>query len=160
MFLHRDLEKAVGLDGIFSRFVPFDPFHLTLMEYRPLDEAVLSANLDFMVTDGLSFTAFHRNACTLSFGIQPIWKGVAEIWMLVNRNIGKDKFIFHRSSKKLFPYIAECLQLVRLQCHVCAENVQAYRWIEKMVFNREGLLKHYGPEGRDYFVYARYFERI
>ena len=78
--------------------------------------------------------------------------------MLVNKFIGRDKFIFHRSAKRLFPFIAECLQLVRLQCHVCSENVQATKWIEKMLFNQEGLLKHYGPEGRDYFVYARYFK--
>ena len=158
MFLPRDLEKTMQIDGIFTRLLPFDPYHLSLMEYRKLDEAVLSANLDFMVTDGLSFSCFHRNHCILAFGIQPIWKGNAEIWMLVNKFIGKDKFIFHRSAKRLFPFIAECLQLVRLQCHVCSENVQATKWIEKMLFNQEGLLKHYGPEGRDYYVYARYFK--
>ena len=158
MFLHRDLEKTMKMDGIFSRLVPFDFFHLNLMEFRPLDEELLKANSDFMIAEGLAFTAFRHNECILSFGVQPIWKGNAEIWMVVNKDIDRDKFFLCRAAMRLSPYIAECLQLVRLQCHVCIDNVQASQWIEKMLFVQEGLLRKYGPDGRDYFVYARYFE--
>ena len=49
------------------------------------------------------------------------------------------------------------IKLKRLQVTVSSLNVSALKWIKAMYFVNEGILKHYGVDGSDYKMFARYF---
>ena len=78
--------------------------------------------------------------------------------MLPSKNLTDIKLKFHRASAlRFFDYATEKLKLHRLQTYVRSTNVRAIKWMEMCYFNREGLLKRYGPDIKDYYVYGRLF---
>ncbi len=42
----------------------------------------------------------------------------------------------------------------RLQCESRVDHVEAHRWLERMGFQREGVLRKFGSDGSDYYQYA------
>ena len=54
---------------------------------------------------------------------------------------------------------ADELNLHRLHVTVSAQNVRANKWIEKIYFSREGVLKKYSFNKNDMIMYSRIFER-
>ena len=83
------------------------------------------------------------------------WKGQAECWMIVDKNISNHKFIFHRTAKKIIPEIMDRMYLHRLQFTVHSYNTQAVRWADVLQFEKEGLLRMYGPDKCDYLMLSK-----
>ena len=85
-----------------------------------------------------------------------MWDGVAEGWMVPSIHISKIKVPFYRIGKQLFDlWIAEW-RLVRLCVSVHSGNVRADKWIKKMQFTQEGVLKSFGPSDfADYKMFSR-----
>ena len=91
------------------------------------------------------------------FGLYPLWKGVAEAWMLPTEHLNDSKLIFHKASLRFFEYASDKLKLKRVQTYVCTTNYRAIKWMEMCYFDREGLLKKFGPDQNDYYIYGRLF---
>ena len=92
------------------------------------------------------------------FGIYPLWKGVAEAWMLPSKELSDIKLQFHKSALRFFRYAPAKLKLHRLQTYVRSTNYRAIRWMESCYFKREGLLRNYGPDIKDYYAYGRLYQ--
>jgi RimJ/RimL family protein N-acetyltransferase len=54
---------------------------------------------------------------------------------------------------------ADELNLHRIHVTVSARNVRAIKWIERIYFKREGVLKKYTFDKNDMIMYSRIFER-
>ena len=157
MFSHRQVEKAMGLDGITNRLIPFDPHHPTLMTLREIDRPVFENNSFEFVQHGQAWTGLSKDKLYVSFGFHLLWTGVAEAWMIPDANLGKKRHVWHKASLKWFDFIAKELKLWRFQAHVCSENTLADRWIASVLFKKEGICKRYGPDSKDYGIYGRLF---
>ena len=107
---------------------------------------------------GLGYTVLVKGKVFIVFGIYPLWKGVAEAWMLPSKDLGEIKMQFHKSALRFFRYAPAKLKLHRLQTYVRSTNVRAIKWMEACYFNREGLLKRYGPDIKDYYAYGRLYQ--
>lgn len=149
------------LDGYRNRLVTFQPNHIHMTKFRDFDQEILDGygrpHIEDYAVDGLSYSAMCDGKVYAMFGLYPLWKGVAEAWLLPSSKLENRKMVFHKSCLRFFPYAAQKLKLHRIQVYVRSSNVQAYKWIEMMYFNREGLLKRYGPDINDYYVYGRLF---
>jgi len=55
----------------------------------------------------------------------------------------------------LFQHIQETHELSRIQASVCASDVRANRYAQWLGFEKEGIMRKYGPDGTDYIRYAR-----
>ncbi len=132
-----------------------------MTEFRDFDQEILDGygrpHIQDYAVDGLSYSAMCDGKVYAMFGLYPLWKGVAEAWLLPSSKLENRKMVFHKSCLRFFPYAAQKLKLHRIQVYVRSTNVQAYKWIEMMYFNREGLFKRYGPDINDYYVYGRLF---
>lgn len=161
MFTANELMGVMKLDGYKDRIVAFQPNHIHMAEFRDFDQEILDGygrpHIQDYAVDGLSYTAMCDGKVYAMFGLYPLWKGVAEAWLLPSAKLENRKMVFHKACLRFFPYASEKLNLHRIQVYVRSSNVQAVKWIEMMYFNREGLLKRYGPDINDYYCYGRLF---
>lgn len=161
MFNAEELMQVMKLDGYKNRIVAFKPNHIHMAKFRDFDQEILDGygrpHIQDYAVDGLSYSAMCDGKVFVMFGLYPLWKGVAEAWMLPSAELADRKMVFHKACLRFFPYASEKLKLHRIQTYVRSTNVQAVRWMEMMYFNREGLLQKYGPDINDYYVYGRIF---
>ena len=73
--------------------------------------------------------------------------------------IFKYRLKFHKGAKKFMEMCADELNLHRILVTVSARNVRAIKWIERIYFKREGVLKKYTFDKNDMIMYSRIFER-
>ena len=152
------------LDGIKHRVVPFHQRHIHMANFRSFEKEVLEGygrpHIEDYGVEGLSFTAIRNAKVIVIWGLYPLWKGVAEAWMLPTHDLETSKMIFHKGALRFFEHATKKLELHRLQTYVCSTNYRAVKWMEMCYFDREGLLKRYGPDIKDYYVYGRLFKWV
>lgn len=160
MFSAEELTEVAKLDGKQAKLIDFKPDHLNAVTYRSLDAPFIKANhktLSDRLPKGLSFTGTVDGQVFAMFGLVPFWKGCYECWLIPADDLAKHKMKMHHAGLRFFEYSAKVLRAKRYQCYVFSENVRAIRWIEMMVFRKEGVMKNFGPNQEDHFLYARYF---
>lgn len=165
MFTVRELNRELYRDVKSGRddywIEDYKPEHMRLAEVRFLDKMLMdSFDEDFVsnrYTPGYSFTAFYKGQVVMIYGISPLWKGVADLYMVPTVHLNKHKFVFHKAALRFFEYTARRMQLHRYQCYVCCRNVAAVKWIEACYFHFEGKLYKFGPDLEDYSMYGRLF---
>lgn len=86
-------------------------------------------------------------------GILPLWKGVGEGWAVTSSLVEKYPIIFAKTIWRETVRLIKALDLDRIQTTVDAEHTVSQRWVERMGFVNEGLMKKY-LGGRDFFRYA------
>ena len=107
---------------------------------------------------GIACTAMLRGKIACCFGVNELWPGVAEGWMLTTDHVATAPVSLTRGAYRYFNLIATDMVLRRLQLTVNVENDLAVRWADALQFTPEGLLKNYGPDGANYRMYARYYK--
>tara|TARA_Y100001956_G_scaffold10632_2_gene9426 strand:- start:4758 stop:5240 length:483 start_codon:yes stop_codon:yes gene_type:complete len=160
MFSPEEIEEISTLDGKSGRIVAFQPDHLLGAPLRPLDAPLVAENRQTLVErlpKGYSFTALVDGKVYAMFGLVPFWEGVYEAWLIPTSDLDEHKFKMHRTSLKFFEYTAKILRARRYQCYVNSQNFLAIRWIEMMVFKKEGEMRNFGHDGSNYQLYARIF---
>ena len=160
MFSPEEITEVSTLDGKTAKIIDFEPDHLNAVSYRSLDAPFIKANQEAIahrLPKGLSFSAVVDDQVFAMFGLVPFWQGCYECWLIPADDLDTHKMKTHRTSLRFFEYTAKVLRAKRYQCYVFSENVRAIRWIEMMVFKKEGLMKNFGPNQEDHFLYARYF---
>lgn len=88
-------------------------------------------------------------------GIGILWQGVGEGWMLTTEKILTHRLAFHRTVLKVIDMESARYGLRRIQATVLVGFTRAIRYIEALGFAREGVLRKYGPNGSDYYLYAK-----
>jgi len=110
---------------------------------------------DRSITPELSWSGIHNGHLVGCGGIIPIWDGVAECWLVGGWRLGTHKLSAVRALTATLARQVKEQQLRRLQAVVRADWDEAVRFVEFLRFEREGLLRGYGPDGSDHYVYAR-----
>jgi hypothetical protein len=162
-FTCEELNHVMALDGVDYKLIPFHYTHLNMMEFRESEYSLINSFIDYeekiktCPVEGLSFSGVCFGDIVCCFGIIPLWQGVYEAWLLPCKDLTKNKLRFHKSSLKFFEYVAEKLNIHRLQINVNSQNCLAYKWAKKCYFTEEGLLREYGPDKSDFYIMSRLF---
>jgi len=106
---------------------------------------------------GMSFTGLLNNKPIAAGGICYLWDGVAEGWILASRDIFKYPIFCAKTIKRRTDLLAKNNKLKRIQTAVKADSDTAIRFAEWLGFKREGLMKNYGPDGADHYLYAKVY---
>ena len=106
---------------------------------------------------GMSFTGLLNNNPIAAGGICYLWDGVAEGWVLASRDIFKYPIFCAKTIKRRTDLLAKNNKLKRIQTAVKADSDTAIRFAEWLGFKREGLMKNYGPDGADHYLYAKVY---
>ena len=110
---------------------------------------------DRYINPALSWSGIHNGHLVGSGGIIPLWDGVAECWLIGGWRLGSHKVSAVRALTATLARQVKEQQLRRLQAVVRADWDEAVRFVEFLRFEREGLLRGYGPDGSDHYIYAR-----
>jgi len=106
---------------------------------------------------GRSFTLYESNdlkvlACVTLCFLRP---GLAGINMLCDNSFVRQKKEFIYVLRESIKYYMEELKLKRVQATIRADFPGAEKWIKIVGFEKEGVMKSYGPEGEDHFLFAK-----
>ena len=110
---------------------------------------------DKAIRPELSWSGVHNGHLVGCGGIIPIWPGLAECWLVGGWRLPSHKISAVRALTLTLARLVRENKLRRLQAIVRADWDQAIRFVEFLRFEQEGLLRKYGPDGSDHYVYAR-----
>ncbi|MBN2323805.1 MAG: hypothetical protein JXQ30_08720 [Spirochaetes bacterium] len=139
------------------RIVPFELDHLNQVVFRAVEfgryEFIENYKETFL--KGPAYSAFDGESLVFCGGVVIYWKGVGEGWLICNHTIRK--YI-----REVCFYVGEYLKKIiseddlhRVQATVPAQWGQGVRFLERMGFQREGLLRKYSKDAEDYYIYSR-----
>lgn len=136
------------------QFVPYRPEHFLQMVPTEGDTGFMMDASARFHADYPASTYMVDDTPVASFGITPLWDGVAEVWAVFDdRYIRDHGVMLVRSTKQFLDDLSE--KYHRLQCFVFANNERLKKFVETFGFEQEGLMKKYGPTGDDFYLYAR-----
>jgi len=114
-------------------------------EDRPMIEAYASC--------GPAATLWHDDLIVMCGGIAcGAWKGLGEIWLIPSKFVNKWPLGVFKTAKAYIDDVIDKLDLYRVQATIAEPEV---KWIEQLGFTREGLMRKFGPNKEDKYLYAR-----
>lgn len=138
---------------------PFKPEHLDEIECRWQDDWNLKsvATKEYMAGYGFcgpSMTLFADEKILVCAGIVLLWDGVGSAWTLTSIYVDQYPVFFCKQIRLwMFRTMKDC-KLWRIEANVHVDNEISLKWIERLGFEREGLMKMYGPNKGDYYRFA------
>lgn len=100
-------------------------------------------------------TIIHEGSPIAVMGILHVREGVAECIMACSVNAKNCPLAFVKACHTFLAEHTEKLKLHRMQMSVRVGDEELTRFAEFLGFEREGLMKQYGPQKADYYLYAR-----
>lgn len=88
-------------------------------------------------------------------GVIIVWEGIGQFWMIPGVLVPKYAKTVWKEVKLFIKDSTERFALHRIQATVREADPRAIRWIERLGFEREGLLRCYGQDRENHFMYAR-----
>lgn len=113
------------------------------------------------------FKNYHKDPCVMMFtilcGDKPasivggfeIHKGVCQLFSCMSELITQNVFNFSKRCLWLLNDYQKVMRAHRVQMYVDCNYKKAARFAEFLGFEREGLMLKFGPDKKDYFLYAR-----
>jgi hypothetical protein len=102
---------------------------------------------------GPAFTGVANGEIIACGGILPLWKGVGEAWVVSSELVSLYPMTFAKVIWRKLKSIIEELELERVQTTVDVEHKVSQKWLERMNFENEGLMRKF-LGGRDYYRFA------
>ena len=106
---------------------------------------------------GDAYTLFLNKKPIVAGGICLLWEGVAEGWVLANKNIYEIKFLAPKLIKVHTIKLCKKNKIKRLQTTVKYDFKTGIRFASWLGLKPEGLMKSYGPDESDYLRMARIY---
>jgi RimJ/RimL family protein N-acetyltransferase len=142
-------------------YAPFHPAHLEMIEAHELTKrtpAQLAEWKEIITAQaqaGTAITAYLHGRPMACFGFLPIWTGVAEMWLLIEERGRKYGKSLTRAALTVRDFAVLSNNLHRLQITVRCGDIRAVKWAQAIGFDKEATLHRYGPDGSDFYIFAR-----
>lgn len=137
---------------------PYQKAHLDQMNPRHFfsDKEMIGKKIQTMVDaqGGRAATIFHNGNPIAILGYSHLWSGVAEVFSVITDDIVPVRFSFHQVVLGMIDTL-QCSGYSRLQFTVREGYPRAERWAEGLGFEKEGVMRKYGPDQASHFLYAR-----
>lgn len=134
--------------------VPFKKEHLNIINLVfEMSEAGKQSLASY--DDVIGYTGMEDNIVLATGGVHRMWDGVGEAWLLVGKEGYEKPKTIAKYTDYIFQHIQEEHDLFRIQASVSALDETANRYAQWLGFEKEGIMRKYGPDGSDYIRYAR-----
>jgi len=136
--------------------LPFKAEHLDWIELKEGQE-YMKGNMEIIKQQaglGLAFTLMAGEKVVCCSGVSQLWNNSAEAWLIVSKDFPQYGKIAAKLIKKFLMWV-EPPVYSRVQMSVRSDFDEAVRFAEFLGFEREGVMRKYGPDGVDYYMYAR-----
>lgn len=141
----------------------YAPEHIDMLDFNKQTEDAISfigkpILRQTVGTTGPAFTGMDGDHVIAISGVNIMWPGCGEAWVLLSKDFKDHGFWIHRKVSALFNWIIMEYNLERVQAVVLYNHAAAIKWVERLGFMREGLMQKY-YRGQDFWRYARVIER-
>ena len=103
-----------------------------------------------------AWTLRRRSAPIACGGVQVLWKGNADAWTFVDRSMtSADLLHLTRFLLEMIDVLHVRLGLRRLGATTIADWSPGERWLQRLGFQAEGVLRCFDAQGRDHRIYSR-----
>jgi hypothetical protein len=142
--------------------VPFEPWHAAKIRLRDFDARCFAgighspaAMGRFWEAYGPGFTGLLPDGEVAACGGVAIqWPGFGVGWAITSDLVDDYMLTFHKTFKRMIAHIERSRGLVRIQTTVHADHLVSRRWLKRLGFETEGLMRRY-IGGDDYYLMAR-----
>jgi hypothetical protein len=141
---------------------PFEPSDLAEIELQPQQAAEMAALGDWralgeaLLAAGPAWTAQHRGRMIGCGGVGVMWRGRAEAWCFVAAGVPRRLWpAVHRTVVRTLDGVAREIGLRRIEASCAYGWPPGRRWLHLLGFREEGLARCYGPDGSDFWRFAR-----
>jgi len=146
--------------------VPYTKEHGQFILSCQMNHKVLEADRHYINVEGdaknleqdhLAFTGIVNNHPIFAAGMKIIWGQVAEGWVIASNEMWKHPLGVAKAIKKDFARVAKQHNIKRVQSAIRKDFKQGQRFAEWLGLENEGLMKKFGFDGTDQYMYARIF---
>ncbi len=134
------------------KILPFAPEHLEMFD---LGGTEAKAQVARAAEAGEFASAFTPQGMLGLGGVVPILPGVAEAWLAAAPLARRYPLALTQAAARFLDRAVARHRLRRLQAAVLAGHPTAHRWIGLLGFEKEAVLRRFGPAGQDFVLYAR-----
>lgn len=103
----------------------------------------------------IGFSLIHEQKVIAIGGVNELWQGVGEAFSVMSKSIFKYPKSLYKAFKLNLNTGLATGQYNRIHASVECDFPEGIRFIEKLGFKREGRMELWGPDGKDYYMYAR-----
>lgn len=145
--------EPIPATGYFARppvtIVPLTPDLLRRLPPPPFCDPGYAEALS--ADPGMSWAMREGVRVVMAGGVAPVWRGRGLAWLTHDGAEWRHWLAAARWARSWFPI----LPFRRIEATVRYEFVAGRRWAECLGFQREGLMRRFGEDGADYWLYAR-----
>ena len=128
------------------------------MNHKLMDkDAQFEGDAMNLVQDHLSFTGLVNNKPIFAAGMKMIWGQVAEGWVIATQDVWQHPISVAKAIKKDFARVAKENNITRVQSAIRKDFKEGQRFAEWLGLEKEGLMRKWGFDGSDQYMYARLF---
>jgi len=146
--------------------VPYKKEHGQIILSYQMKHKILEADRHFINIEGdaknleqdhLAFTGMVNDKPIFAAGMKMIWGQVAEGWVIASSDMWKYPLGVARAIRKDFARVAKEHNIKRVQTAIRKDFAQGKRFAEWLGLENEGLMRKFGFDGSDQYMYARIF---
>jgi RimJ/RimL family protein N-acetyltransferase len=153
------IDELPVVPGIY--YAPFHPAHLEMFEpndfnnQTPAQMEEWKSLIRSQAAAGTAITAYLHGRPVACFGFLMFWTGVAEMWLLIEERGRKYGKSLTRAALTVRDFAVLSNNLHRLQITVRCGDIRAVKWAQAIGFDQEAVLRRYGPDQSDFYIFAR-----
>ena len=146
--------------------VPYTAEHGKFILSQQMNHKVLEADRHYINVDGdaknlvqdhLAFTGIVNDKPIFAAGMKMVWGQVAEGWVIATSEMWKHPLGVAKAIKKDFARVAKENNITRVQSAIRKDFSEGQRFAEWLGLEKEGLMRKWGFDGSDQYMYARLF---
>ena len=135
--------------------VQYEPAHLRRMALQQQQREVSGWLKDgyaeaLATAPGLSYAVLRGEEVLACAGLHQVWAGRVVAWALLAEHLGTAFIYLHSAVKR-------CLEIApahRIEAYVDCEFTTGAKWVERLGFEREGRMRAFGIDRRDFYLYS------
>jgi len=142
--------------------IQFHIDHLKYIDLRLLDKQVVMSvpgainRIEIQAQSGLAYTGIDDEGDIIAIGgVSLLWPGVGAGWVLTSPLMVKYKIWTHRIIRDILNKAIKVHNLHRIESIILKNHGVSCKWVKRLGFRKEGLLRKYDSQGNDYWLVAR-----
>lgn len=120
-----------------------------------LENPFLEEEYKVAIKAGQAISMLVNGVVVAIIGVVIVNKATAEVWSITSEEVKKHPIEFQRNVTALLEAYKNVAKIKRLQITVRSDFNEGTRWAESLGFVKEGLMKKYGSDGHDHYLYGR-----
>ena len=146
--------------------IPYTAEHGKFILSQQMNHKVLEADRHYINVDGdaknlvqdhLAFTGIINDKPIFAAGMKMVWGQVAQGWVIATSEMWKHPLGVAKAIKKDFARVAKENNITRVQSAIRKDFKEGQRFAEWLGLEKEGLMRKWGFDGSDQYMYARLF---